>query len=119
MAADTGVRIATHTWSDAIALIANAHLVAALPNGVTVEVDQTGNPFIDELLTEPLRIQDGLLHLSDAPGLGIEVNMESLRRLALPPERTIPDGNYSDLIFGAQYLTTAPPYQASTTQPSS
>jgi D-galactarolactone cycloisomerase len=119
MAADTDVRIATHTWSDAIALIANAHLVAALPNGVTVEVDQTGNPFIDELLIEPLRIRDGLLHLSDAPGLGVEVNMESLRRLALPSERTIPDGNYSDLIFGAQYLTTAPPYQASTTQPSS
>jgi D-galactarolactone cycloisomerase len=116
MAADAGVRVATHTWSDAVALIANAHLIAALPNGITVEVDQTGNPFIEELLVEPLRIEDGLLHLGDAPGLGIDVNMETLQRLALPPDRTIPDGNYSDLIFGAQYLSTAPPYQSSAAQ---
>ena len=47
--------VGTHTWSDAVALVANAHFVAALPNGLTVEVDQTGNPFIDELLAEPLR----------------------------------------------------------------
>jgi D-galactarolactone cycloisomerase len=116
MAADAGVRVATHTWSDAIALVANAHFVAAMPNGVTVEVDQSGNPFIDKLLAEPLHIEDGLLHLSDAPGLGIEVNMETLRRLTLPSDRTIPDGNYSDLIFGAQYLTTAPPYQSGAAQ---
>jgi D-galactarolactone cycloisomerase len=116
MAANAGVRIATHTWSDAVALIANAHLVAALPNGVTVEVDQTGNPFIDELLVEPLQIKNGLLHLADAPGLGIEVNRESLKRLALPADQTIPDGNYSDLIFGATYLSTAPPYHTKSTQ---
>jgi D-galactarolactone cycloisomerase len=119
MAAGMGVRIAPHTWSDAVALMANAHLVAALPNGVTVEVDQTGNPFIDSLLVDPLEIKDGLLHLSDAPGLGIEVNMEVLRRLALPADATIPDGNYSDLIFGAQYLTTPPPYQPSAATPNS
>ena len=52
MAAEANVRVATHTWSDAVALMANAHLIAALPNGITVEVDQTGNPFIDELLLE-------------------------------------------------------------------
>jgi hypothetical protein len=96
--------------------MANAHFVAAMPNGVTVEVDQSGNPFIDDLLVEPLHIQDGLLRLSDAPGLGIEVNRESLRRLTLPADRTIPDGNYSDLIFGAEYLTSAPPYQSGAAQ---
>lgn len=114
MAAQKEVQIATHTWSDAVALMANAHLIAALPNGVTVEVDQTGNPFIDQLLSEPLQIKDGLLKLPDAPGLGIQPDMDTVRRLAMAPGQTIPDGNYSDLIFGKQYLSTAPPYQTAT-----
>ncbi len=117
LALEKHIPVATHTWSDAVALMANAHLIAALPNGITVEVDQTGNPFIDELLAEPLDIRDGLLHLSDKPGLGIDLNPTALARLTLPPDKTIPDGNYSDLIFGRQYLTPPPPpYEAVTSQ---
>jgi D-galactarolactone cycloisomerase len=110
MAAEHGVRIAPHTWSDAVALIANAHVVAAIPHGVTVEVDQTGNPSIDELLSEPLRIEDGLLHLPDGPGLGIELNQATIDRLAVPREQLMLDGNYSDLVFGRQHYSVAPPY---------
>ena len=109
MAARKQIKIATHTWSDAVALMANAHLVAALPNGITVEVDQTGNPFIDQLLQEPLQIRDGVLQLPDAPGLGIELNTQTVQRLTLPPDQSIPEGNYSDLIFGPDYLSTPPP----------
>jgi D-galactarolactone cycloisomerase len=111
MAAEAGVKIAPHTWSDAVALTANAHVVAALPHGLTVEVDQTGNPFIEELLQEPLKIQDGLLQLSQAPGLGITLNSATVGRYAMPAGHWIPDGNYSDLIFGAEYLSTPPPYE--------
>ncbi|HWE60356.1 MAG TPA: enolase C-terminal domain-like protein, partial [Chloroflexota bacterium] len=112
LAEAAGLRVATHTWSDAVALMANAHLIAALPNGITVEVDQTGNPFIDHLLKEPLAIADGMLQLPDAPGLGIEVDAAALEQLALPAGQTPPDGNYSDLIFGASYLSVAPTYDA-------
>jgi L-alanine-DL-glutamate epimerase-like enolase superfamily enzyme len=114
MAADANVRVATHTWSDAVALIANAHVVASLSNGVTVEVDQTGNPFVDDLLTRPLDIHNGLLHLSDAPGLGIELNQETVDRLTLLPDQPVPDGNYSDLFFGREYLVVPAPYAAAT-----
>jgi L-alanine-DL-glutamate epimerase-like enolase superfamily enzyme len=113
MAGQVGVRVAPHTWSDAVALIANAHVVAALPNSVTVEIDQTGNPFIEDLLEEPLRIKDGLLYLSDEPGLGVKLNRETVKRLAMGPDQMIPEGNYSDLIFGAEYWSVPPPYQAS------
>jgi D-galactarolactone cycloisomerase len=109
MAAEHGVRVAPHTWSDAVALIANAHVVAAIPHGVTVEVDQTGNPSIDELLSEPLQIEDGLLLLPDAPGLGIELNEATVHRLMVPPGQLMVDGNYSDLIFGRQHYSVAPP----------
>jgi L-alanine-DL-glutamate epimerase-like enolase superfamily enzyme len=114
LAADVNARVATHTWSDAVALVANAHLVASLPNGVTVEVDQTGNPFIDDLVTRPLDIRDGLLHLSDAPGLGIELKQETVDRLTLPPGEPVPDGNYSDLFFGSGYLAEPEPYTVPT-----
>lgn len=111
MAAEANVKVAPHTWSDAVALIANAHVVAALPNGITVEVDQTGNPFIDDLLEEPLHIQDGLLELSEAPGLGIALNSATLARYAMGADEYIPDGNYSDLVFGAEYWNTPSPYR--------
>ena len=113
MAAEYGVRVAPHTWSDAVSVVANAHFIAAA-NGISVEVDQTGNPFIGELLSEPLNIKDGLLSLSEQPGLGIELNHSTLNQLKLPPNQLIPDGNYSDLIFGQQYWSVPPPYTSLT-----
>ena len=112
MADEAGLSVATHTWSDAIALIANAHLIAALPNGITVEVDQTGNPFIDDLLTEPLEIEDGRLALGTKPGLGIELDEAVVSQLAAAYGDSMADGNYSDLIFGPEHLTLAPPFEA-------
>jgi L-alanine-DL-glutamate epimerase-like enolase superfamily enzyme len=110
MAAEYGVRVSPHTWSDAVSVVANAHFIAATPNSISVEVDQTGNPFIEKLLAEPLEIKDGLLSLSDKPGLGIGLNPDTINRSILPPDQLIPDGNYSDLIFGQQYWSIPPPY---------
>lgn len=104
MAAEMGARVATHTWNDAIALMANAHVIAALPNGITVEVDRTGNPFIESLLAQPLQIEDGFLQLPDAPGLGVDPNPATIERFMLPAGARTPDGNYGDLIFGPGYL---------------
>ncbi len=110
LAAEFGLRVAPHTWSDAVSLVANAHVVAALPHGFTVEVDQTGNPSIDEL-TGGLVIQDGYLELGDGPGLGIALNQSALAKLTVPRGVTMTDGNYSDLIFGRQHYFVAPPYR--------
>ncbi len=111
MADEAGLGVATHTWSDAVALVANAHLVASLPNGLTVEVDQTGNPFVDELLAEPLRIEAGRLLLGDAPGLGIELDENVVARLAGAYGDSMANGNYSDLVFGPEHYSVAPPYE--------
>lgn len=114
MALRAGIRVAPHRWGDAIALIANAHVVAALPNGITVEVDRTGNPFIDDLLQQPATVEDGMLELGDAPRLGIDVNMKVVERLRLPAGQPIPDGSYSDLVFGQAYYSETPTYDALT-----
>jgi L-alanine-DL-glutamate epimerase-like enolase superfamily enzyme len=93
-----GVRLAPHTWCDMVGVIANAHVVAASPNGITCEVDQTGNRFIEELVG-PLRIEDGHIDLGDRPGLGVTLNEALVNDLAVDPYR-MPDGNYCDVIFG-------------------
>lgn len=104
LALTAGLRVAPHTWSDAVAVTANAHVVASLPHGITVEVDQTGNPLIEELLVEPLVVRDGQLSLSKAPGLGIELNPSTLQRYRLDDPLHLPDGSYSDMIFGKAFL---------------
>ena len=81
--------------------MANAHLIASLPNGLTVEVDQTGNPLIDDILVEPLAVTEGLLTLPEGPGLGIELDPAAVARLTVLPTATVTDGNYSDFVFGA------------------
>ncbi len=99
LAADHGVRLAPHTWCDAVAVIANAHVVAASPNGITCEVDQTGNRFIEELIG-PLPIRDGLIDLGDRPGLGITLNEDLIAELKIDDPYRLPDGNYCDVVFG-------------------
>jgi D-galactarolactone cycloisomerase len=111
MAKQAGLEVATHTWSDAVTVIGNAHVVSAMPNGITVEVDQTGNPFIEELLVEPLSIKDGLLQMSRAPGLGIELNQKTIERYRMKDPLHIPDGAYSDMAFGKQHVELAGAYQ--------
>lgn len=111
LAVDAGLSFAPHTWSDAVAVIANAHVVAAMPNGLTVEMDQTGNPMIDDLLVEPLRVKDGLLTLSNRPGLGIELNSSVVERMRMADPLAIPDGFYSDMVFGTEGLGPSAPYK--------
>ncbi len=98
-AAARGLRLAPHTWSDAVALVANMHLVASQPRSLTVEVDRTGNPFIDELLVEPIEMRDGAARVPSKPGLGIELNEEVVARYEIPRGAPIPPGNYSDMVF--------------------
>ena len=110
LAAEHGLRFATHSWSDAVAIAANAHVVSAMPNGVTVEIDRMNNPFVDELLQRPLEVVDGEIALGDRPGLGIELNWEVIERTRLADPLHIPDGVYSDMMFGKQNLPRALPY---------
>ena len=98
-AAERDVRIAPHTWSDAVALTANMHLVAATPHALTVEVDQTGNPFIEALLVGGPRVTEGQVELPQGPGLGVELNQDTVRKYTVPRGQATPPGNYSDMVF--------------------
>ena len=96
---EISLRLAPHTWSDAVALVANIRLVAPESHSLTVEIDRTGNPFIDELLTEPFETRDREVRLPGEPGLGIELDEDVVGRYEIPRCAPIPLGNYSDLVF--------------------
>ena len=104
MAEGSGLGVATHSWNDAVAIMANAHVVAAMSNGVTVEVDQMNNPFVNDLLVKPLQVENGELQLSHAPGLGVELDLEVVEKFRLGDPLAIPDGVYSDMMFGKSYF---------------
>ena len=56
------------------------HFVAATPLGLTIEVDQTGNPFIEDLLVDGRRIEAGQAVPPKGPGLGVELNPDTVRK---------------------------------------
>ncbi len=64
---------APHCWHGALLAMSNASLAAGIPNLMMLEVGQTFNPLRTDLLKEPLKIENGYMHLPDKPGFGVEV----------------------------------------------
>lgn len=66
-----GVEMAVHAWLGAGSMMANYHAAFAAPTCSWLEYPIQPNPFVVELLAEPLTVVDGLVHRPIAPGLGI------------------------------------------------
>jgi D-galactarolactone cycloisomerase len=60
----------------------HAHLVAASPAGLIVEsfTDPERDPLQAELFSDPPRIENGVLTLKDAPGLGLELREDTIEK---------------------------------------
>lgn len=85
--------VVNHVWGSAVAVATNLQLLASmpsLPGGLhphepMLEFDTTDNRFRDNLLTEPLNIQQqvkdrgGSVAIPDSPGLGIEPDRDFIR----------------------------------------
>jgi L-alanine-DL-glutamate epimerase-like enolase superfamily enzyme len=81
------IQCVPETFASAIALYANLHFIASIPNGELLEFDQTPNPLRDELVVEPLCIdKEGYVHLPEKPGLGLELDWDVVRLYQLDDE---------------------------------
>lgn len=85
------LRLSPHVWGSGIGLAAAVHYVAALPSSPhadnvpkppLVEYDIGVNPLREALLKNPLVPVDSAIAVSDAPGLGIEIDWEAVERYA-------------------------------------
>lgn len=89
MAKMAGLEFAPHTWSgNGIGLMANLHVLGAT-HGAYLEFPYDPPSFVvdvrDQMLTEPIRIEpDGTVALPQAPGLGIELDIEAIEAHGTP-----------------------------------
>lgn len=92
MAHTRGKRFCPHNWQGGLVTIANAHLMAACPNGYMLESNMTPNPLKEGLFKEKLAVQEGYLDLPEGPGLGVELR-EGLEELFpyIPGPWNMPD----------------------------
>jgi L-alanine-DL-glutamate epimerase-like enolase superfamily enzyme len=74
------VPIAPHNMVGPVATLASAHVCLATPNFMILEYQLGDVEWIDELLSAPVPIRDGHLHLSDAPGLGVSLNHAAVQK---------------------------------------
>lgn len=68
-----GVPLCPHSWHNGLMAMANAHLVAALPDPHVLEVCMIQGPLQWEILAEKPPITGGWLSLSDSGGLGVQL----------------------------------------------
>ncbi len=79
---DHNISFVSHGWNTAIGVAADLHLAAAIPVAHYVEY-LTPAPYIEEIITEPFQLDaEGLLTISDRPGLGVELDRDALRRFS-------------------------------------
>jgi L-alanine-DL-glutamate epimerase-like enolase superfamily enzyme len=71
MAHAQGKLCCPHNWHGGLTTMANAALVAAIPNRLMLELNQTFNPFKEEVFQDPLVVKNGYMDLPDKPGFGV------------------------------------------------
>ena len=72
-----------HCWKTGIGIAASAHLAAVTPHCPFIEflpAELTDSQLRQHLVQEDLQIIDGAVRVPDKPGLGIELDMDALRR---------------------------------------
>ncbi|KAA3635912.1 MAG: mandelate racemase/muconate lactonizing enzyme family protein [Bacteroidetes bacterium] len=86
-----GVEVVPHTWGTGIAIATALHFVANLeifpgrlyPPGQFMEYDRTENGLREELTQSSMKVVNGEIKISDAPGLGFEMNEDALHKYSM------------------------------------
>ena len=80
MAADNNIMMVPHAFKTGILVAASIHLIAATPDVPFLEFSVTESAIRKELLDKPFVQKDGFVMVPTAPGLGIELNPEVIRK---------------------------------------
>jgi galactonate dehydratase len=76
-----------HNWHGGLTTMANAALVAAIPNHLVLELNQTFNPFKEEIFKDPLVVKKGYMDLPNRPGYGMELKPGIAQKFPYLPGR--------------------------------
>lgn len=80
MAELANVLVIPHSWCSDLLTAASLHLTAFQRRAEFVEFNASQGPLSRDLVTEPLRLRAGHLDVPTAPGLGVQVNEDTVAR---------------------------------------
>lgn len=83
LAQSYGVLVSPHNYSSGVLLGATIQLMASIPNAHLLEIDTSDNAIYQELLIEPLQIENGFVKVPQFPGLGVELSEEVLKKYSI------------------------------------
>jgi L-rhamnonate dehydratase len=69
-----------HAFRTGVLVAACLHLIAAVPNSAFLEFSVTESALRRELLAEPFEVVKGRVAIPTKPGLGIEINPETVQK---------------------------------------
>ena len=89
------IQVIPHAWGSGIAFATALSAIAAMPlnphtanpvplqNEPMIEYDRNFNPLRDELLTEPIRVENGKVVVPEGNGLGVDIDKSILEKYAV------------------------------------
>ncbi len=80
MAADAHILCVPHAFKTGILVAACIQMIAAIPHAPFLEFSVTESGIRKEILTHPFEQRNGFVEVPQAPGLGIELNPEVIRK---------------------------------------
>ena len=78
-----GIPVSPHNYSSGILLAATIQLMASTPNTTLLEYDTSDNAVYEDLLIEPLKIEDSYVTVPSHPGLGVQLREDVLKKHAV------------------------------------
>jgi L-alanine-DL-glutamate epimerase-like enolase superfamily enzyme len=82
-----GAIYSPHTWGDGLVLLANLQVAAAVSRAPFVEYPFDPPGWTPErrdfILPEPIQANEGTVTLPDAPGLGVKIDWQGLKKLEI------------------------------------
>lgn len=85
------IPISPHDASGPINVMAGAQVMMTVPNFYKLEVHRYDLSSYNILIDQPLDVRAGSLYVPDRPGLGVNLNPDSLRKYETAPDDSSPD----------------------------
>lgn len=69
-----------HSWSTALNTAASLHLVGSARSGFLLEFRAEESPLMDKIVKNSFEVVDGMVDIPDKPGLGVEIDLEGVKK---------------------------------------
>ncbi len=95
LAQSHGVRLVPHSWGSGVLLSATCHFAFSTSTCEMIEYPTWGLALRDELLSDPFRIENGVIYPPGQPGLGVKLTPEILEKYPYVPGSAVEIKNHA------------------------